>query len=232
MSTRVKSLDNPALADYIARQLNHFFPDADVVTAKEMLLYIDGVEERAFACFTGIRKKYFNEGEQIKFSHLQSDQYSMYLYMLANHIHRTAGNTSITTKLYCLNKALHSIDIYFTSQMPDIFLLVHPLGTIMGRATFGDYFVAYQGCTIGCLNEGLFPTIGEHVIMYAHSSILGKCTIGSRVCIAAGVSVINTDIPDDVIVFGEYPNYRFAPNRKDFWSRPPFYYDIYDTASK
>jgi len=232
MSKRVKSIDNIALAGYISRQLNHFFPDEQPVTAPHVQVYIDGVEERVFTCFTGIRKKYFNEGERVLFNHLQSDQYSMYLYMLANYVHTHDGNTAIATKLYCLNKALHSVDMFFTTQLPDIFLLVHPLGTIMGRGTFGNYFVAYQGCTVGCLNEGIFPTIGERVIMYANAAILGNCTIGSNVCIAAGVSVINTNIPADVIVFGEYPNYRFAPNRKDYWMRPPFYYDIYDQATK
>ena len=229
MLKRVKSINNSQLAKYIASQLNHFFPDHNTVKEEKMLRYIDSAEDRVFKCFWGIKKKYFCEGEVVQFNHLISDQYCMYLYMLANVVHEQHGDTDVATKLYYLNKSLHSVDIFYTTQMPDIFLFVHPLGTIMGRATFGDYFVAYQGCTIGCLNEGIFPTLGEKVMMYANSSILGKSTIGNNVCIAAGVSVINTDVPNDVIVFGQYGAYKFAPNHKDYWKRPPYYYDIYET---
>ena len=231
MLKRTKSIDNTQLANYVANQLNQFFPDHNRVREEKILLYVNNAEERIFQCFEGIRKKYFNDGTQVLFNHLISDQYCMYLYMLANEVYEQHSDTDVATKLYYLNKALHSVDIFYTTQMPAIFLLVHPLGTIMGRATFGDYFLAYQGCTIGCLNEGIFPTIGEKVMMYANSSILGKCTIGNNVCIAAGVSVINTDVPSDVIVFGQYGNYKFAPNTKDYWRRPPYHYDIYETKA-
>ncbi len=221
---RIKSLDNIQLSKYIASQLNHFFPDEQLIDATELLNHINQAEERVYACLESIPKKYFTEAENTYFNHLQSDQYCMYLYMLANSIYKLEGINNISTKLYYLNKSLHSVDIYFTSNLPDIFLFVHPLSTILGRATFGNYFIAYQGCTVGCLNEGIFPTIGEHVIMYANASILGNCKIGNNVCIAAGVSVINREIPDNVIVLGTYPNYKFLENNKTIFERPPFVY--------
>ncbi|MFL5752818.1 MAG: serine acetyltransferase, partial [Bacteroidia bacterium] len=84
-ATVVKSLDNGELAIYLAAQLNHFFPDRNKVVSKELEHYIDSVEKRAFNCFSAIEKKYFNESGLTRFNHLHSDQYCMYLYMLANH---------------------------------------------------------------------------------------------------------------------------------------------------
>lgn len=220
-----KSLNNIELSQYLSKQLNHFFPDNNIVEAEKLLEYINLAEERIFECFAGIHKKYFNEGNRVLFNHLQSDQYCMYLYMLYNYIYNYDNNTSLCTKLYYLNKSLHAVDIYFTAELPKIFLFVHPLGTILGRANFGNNFVAYQGCTIGCLNDGIFPTIGNNVIMYANSTVLGNSKIGNNVCIPAGVKIVNSIVPDDVIVFGEYPNYIFKKNTKNFWDRPPFKYE-------
>lgn len=224
MTTYIKSLNNDELAGYITRQLNQFFPDNDVISQKEIERYINGVEEIAKKCFEGIPKKYFNENGTIHFNHLQSDQYAMYLYMLGRYIYETSGEIAIPTKLYYLNKALHSVDIYFRTELPTVFLFVHPLGSILGRAKFADYFVMYQNCTVGCLNEGIFPEFKGKVILYANSSVLGNSKIGDNVCIAAGTSVINTDIPSNSIVLGEYPNYIIKENKKDFFKRPPFFY--------
>jgi len=221
---RNTSLDNPGLSRYISAQLNHFFPDGSEITPGQLLPWINSAEQRVYSCFGGIRKKYFNEGGRIIFNHLQTDQYCMYLYMLANHIYLEKGDTQLCTKLYYLNKALHSVDIYFTSQLPEIFLLVHPLGTIIGRGKFSGMFVAYQGCTVGCLNEGIFPEFTGDVVLYANSSVLGKSRIGHNVCIAAGVRVINTDVPDNTIVTGMYPDYIFRPNSRPILQRPPFVY--------
>ena len=38
-------------------------------------------------------------------------------------------------KLFLLNKALHGCDIYYEVALPSVFLLVHPLGTVLGRAS-------------------------------------------------------------------------------------------------
>jgi serine O-acetyltransferase len=116
------------------------------------------------------------------------------------------------------------VDLYYTLKLPEVFLFVHPLGSILGRADYSDHFVMYQGCTVGCLNEGLFPVFKGKAILYAHSQILGKCTIGDNVCIASGVSVVNTDVPENTVVFGTYPNYKFVRNDKDFFDRPPYKY--------
>lgn len=219
-----QSLPNEGLARYLGRQLNSILPDESPVPDKHLLDLIEAAQSRVFRCFEGIQKKYFNEGHRVAFDHLHSDQYAMFLYMLANHISRTEGDPRLAAKLYYLNKVLHGVDIYFTSNLPEVFLFVHPLGTILGRAAFSDGLVVYQGCTVGCLNDGRFPSFAGPAILYAGSSVLGPGRVGRNVCVAAGVSVINTDVPDDVIVLGQYPDYEFRPNGRPTTSRPPFAY--------
>jgi serine O-acetyltransferase len=220
----IRSLGNQDLAAYISRQINNFFPDNNAITQAEVLKAIEISEERIFYCFQNIRKKYFHENDLTTFNHLITDQYCMYLYMLANFYYKETKEESLPTKLYCLNKALHSVDIFYTSNLPNIFLLVHPLGTIIGRANFSDYFIAYQGVTVGCLNEGTFPTFEGKTIMYANSSVLGGCTIGDNVCLAAGTSVINKNIEANKIVLGRSPQLIIRSNNMDIEQRPPFVY--------
>ncbi len=221
-----RSLTNTSLARYIATQLNHFFPDDEPVSEKRMLEAIERAEERVFYCFGNIRKKYFHDNGITHFSHLISDQYCMYIYMLSNHVYTDSGDETLATKLYYLNKALNGVDIFYTSQLPDVFLLVHPLGTILGRAKFSDYFIAYQGVTVGCLNDGIFPTFEGKTILYANSKVLGDCTIGDNVCLAADATVISKNIPANKVVLGKSPSLKILPNTKDIEQRPPFVYGI------
>src|ERR1700741_5583642 len=171
----VKSLDNDELSHYLASQLNHFFPEKKTVSAGELKSYIDGAEPRIFRCFSGVHKKYFHENGITHFDHLHSDQYCMYLYMLSNYIWSVKGDLRLAAKLYYLNKVMHGVDIYYTAELPEVFLFVHPVGSIIGRAKFSGIFVCYQGVTVGCLNEGIFPEFHGAVILYANSSVLGKC---------------------------------------------------------
>ena len=223
-TTIERTLTNTSLAKYISSQLNSFFPDENLVTEMQLFDAILKAEERIFYCFSNIRKKYFHDNGKTHFNHLISDQYCMYLYMLSNHVYTDSGDENLATKLYYLNKVLHGVDIFYTSQLPNIFLLVHPLGTIIGRAQFSDYFIAYQGVTVGCLNEGIFPTFEGKTILYANSKVLGKCTIGDNVCLAADSTVINKDIPANRIVIGQSPSLKLTVNSKAVEERPPYVY--------
>ena len=51
----------------------------------------------------------------------------------------------------------------------------------------------------------VYRRMGENVLMYANSSVLGNCDIGNNVIISAGVKIIGENIPDCSIVFGCTP---------------------------
>lgn len=115
-------------------------------------------------------------------------------------------------KVYYLNKILHSIDWFYEINLPDHFMVEHPLGSVLGRAKYGDYLLIYQGVTIGgniSLSntvEIAYPVIGECVTFLSNAKVLGNAHIGKNVIFAANSYVINEDIPDDSIVFGVSPN--------------------------
>lgn len=104
---------------------------------------------------------------------------------------------------------MHSIDWFYTIELPIHFLCEHPLGSVLGKALYGDYLLIYQGTTVGGSIKDdtlLYPKFGNNIIMFANSSVIGKCQIGENVIISAGTRIINQDVPANSIIFGESPN--------------------------
>lgn len=195
------SLDARALSAYAAGQVNALFPDGDPVSADALIPAAEGALPRLEHCFVHVDNKYFFDGESAVFDHLHGDQYAMWLYLLSNELHRQGGPASICSKLFLLNKALHGLDAFYEVELPSIFLLVHPLGTVLGRGTYSDYFVAYQRCGVGS-NHDVYPTFGRHVTLRPGSAVLGTCTIGDHCQIATESLVLDRDLPDHTLYIG------------------------------
>ncbi len=195
------SLDAAGLATYAAAQLNTMFPDPDPVAADDLRSAVDIALARLDHCFSHIDNRYFFDGQNTVFSHLHGDQYAMWLYLLANELHRQGGPASVCSKLFLLNKALHGLDAYYEVELPSVFLLVHPLGTVLGRGHYSDFFVAYQRCGIGSNND-VFPTLGRHLTLRPGSAVLGACTIGDHCQIAAESLVLDRDLPANTLYIG------------------------------
>ena len=100
---------------------------------------------------------------------------------------------------------MNSCDLFYEIELPEIFMLDHPVGSVLGRAKFGNNFSFTQNCTVGN-NNNIFPVIGEHVTMSANSMILGNSKIGNNVILGAGTCIKDDDIPDNSLVFGSSPN--------------------------
>jgi serine O-acetyltransferase len=109
-------------------------------------------------------------------------------------------NENLASKLYYLNKSLHGLDCMYDTKMPDIFLVFHGVGTMLGKAGYSNFFVALQGCTVGS-HRGNYPVFGSGVTLTANSSVIGNCTIGDRVSIGAETLVFEKDIESDNAVF-------------------------------
>lgn len=112
---------------------------------------------------------------------------------------------SLSDRLYFLDKMLNACDLFYEVELPDIFGLDHPVGSVMGRAKYSDYFSFGQNCSVGN-NRGIYPKLGYHVRMCANTSIIGNCIIGNNVTIGANACVKDRDIPDNSLVFGQSPN--------------------------
>ncbi len=199
----VSDISKEMLVDNLILKLKNFF----YISEQEKEL-VENIKEKVFnrlsICIGGVDNKYFKKDGKAFFSYTHSGQYLIYLYLLSNECAKN-GYTSLKDKFYYLNKVLHSVDIYSEVNLPDVFFLEHPMGTVLGRAKYGNNFFAMQGCTIGG-DKNSYPVLGDNLKMYSNSKILGKCNIGNNVILGADASIKNTDIPDNSMVFGQYPN--------------------------
>lgn len=196
----------------VKKQLENFFP---TLTDDEERQLKDGVERAIKASVNNFSKsenKYFSrivDGERvIRFNPFHSTQWMTFLYYLSHDLYK--NSSSLCDKIYYINKIMHSVDLFYAIDLPEVWSAEHPLGSVMGRAKYSEGFFFYQGCTVGGTRdkEGnlFYPELEENVKMYANSSILGHCHIGPNVQIGAGALVKNQDVPADSIVFGQSPN--------------------------
>lgn len=83
----------------------------------------------------------------------------------------------------------------------------HPVGMVIGyKVKIGYGCKIYHNVTIGTkeaqnFKDGRYPKIGNNVIIYPNSIIIGDINIGDNVIIGAGSIVLN-DIPSNVVVSG------------------------------
>ena len=128
---------------------------------------------------------------------------------------RRGGSCAICDKVYATGKAMSSADLFYQVELPEVFTFDHPLGSVIGRASYSNYFSFGQGCTVGN-NKGAYPSFGESVFMLSDSKVIGNCKIGSDVIISAGAYVKDTDIPEGSIVFGQSPNLVIKTNKQEY----------------
>ena len=195
------SLSRDALVTLGARQANGLFCDGADVAPADLAGAADAALERLEHCFSHVANRYFFDGTSVLFDHLHGDQYAMWLYLLGNELHRQGGSAGACKKLFLLNKALHGVDAYYEVELPSVFLFVHPLGTVLGRARYDDHLLVYQRCGVGS-NHDVYPTIGKHVTLRPGSSVLGRCEVGDRCTLAAESLLLDRDLPPGTVYIG------------------------------
>lgn len=191
----------------LERQLCNFFIDLNMGVIEKR---IEEAWERCIKALSVSNNKYLNLA-RVKHSELLSHSgcWSIFLYYLSNSLKSCPNEAG---KIYYLNKILHSIDWFYEINLPVHFMVEHPLGSVLGRAEYGDYLFIYQGVTIGgnisltSTVDITYPIIGEYVILLSNAKVLGNVHVGNNVIFSANSYVINEDIPDNSIVFGMSPN--------------------------
>lgn len=200
VKTMISTLKLDELCIYTSSQLNFFFPDNNKVELLKYKYLVDESLSRLEKCYKLVTLKQYNNGKDALFNHLYSDHYVMYLWFLSNTIFKNKGRCNLADKIYFLNKALHAFDCMYDTKLPDYFLLFHCSGTMLGKASYSNFFISLHGCTIGS-HKGNYPIIGEGVSLTAHSSIIGKCEIGDNVSISNNTNIFEKDIPSNHIAF-------------------------------
>jgi serine O-acetyltransferase len=198
------SLNKADLAQYVRKQFENAFPDgADLGELPKLVELALGRVEH---CFSRVRLKGFFADGQARFSHWHCDQYAIFLYYLANTAFREKPGHPIADKAYALNKALHALDAFYEVELPDVFAVQHPVGTVLGRASYSDYFICYHNCTVGANLGNDYPSFGRGIVMYGGSRVIGKTAVGDNTFVSTGAIVIDGGaLAADSVLHGIYP---------------------------
>jgi serine O-acetyltransferase len=198
------SLPRPDLALYVQKQLERLFPDGGDLG--DLPRFIDLALDRVEYCFSRVRLKGFFGDDQARFSHLHTDQYAVFLYYLSNSAFCERPGDPIADKAYALNKVLHAVDAFYEVKLPDIFAFQHPVGTVLGRATYSDYFICYHNCTVGANLDDVYPSFDRGVVMYGGSRVIGQTAVGRNTFVSTGAIVIDGgELEPDSVLYGIYP---------------------------
>jgi serine O-acetyltransferase len=212
------SLTRERLLSYLCSQLNSFIPDDSLVKPEHLENSFAHILKRVEYCFSHVNNKYFRSDGETVFNHLNGDQYAMFLYFAANTVYKDNNQVELATKIFLLNKYLHGIDAFYEVELPDFFLFVHPLGTVLGRGNYSNYFIVYQRCNIGS-NHDIYPSMGENLIMHPGSAILGNCKVGDNCRLATGSLMLDMDLEANSIYIGNPSNYSIKKSnaRPSIW---------------
>jgi serine O-acetyltransferase len=195
------SLNSYELQQYVVQQLNNFYPDNRLLhKEKRFESTINRALERTEYCFQHVSLPTYHRDKRTYFSHLHADQYTVFLWFLSNEIWRGFEDEEISSKIFGLNKILNGFHCMYNAELPDIFLVLHGNGIVLGRATYGNYLVCFQGTTVGAV-DGHYPTLGSGVTMAPNSSIIGKCNVGNLVTVGNHALLRNRDVTDQSLYY-------------------------------
>lgn len=117
--------------------------------------------------------------------------------------YRLRQNNRVISKLLQLfYPPMKSIEI--SGDIESGLIIYHGYSTIIHATKIGKNFSTYQNVTIGRgnkINQRYTPIIGDNVIIYTGSVVVGGITIGNNVKIGAG-SVVIKDVPSNCVVAG------------------------------
>lgn len=199
------------LAGHVAMQLANLFPDESMDADVDSLLQVvPRALERMRPILAAVRN--FDPGH---FNHLNSLQYTSFLYLLANERWRAGARDALAERLFCLNRTLNAVDLFYAVELPQVFFVSHGLCAVLGRATYGDRLVFFQNVTVGRVgNES--PVLGRDIVLFPGAQVTGNSIIGDRCAVSAGTHVHGLTVPDDMVVFGGPQGIVLKPRRKDY----------------
>lgn len=201
------------LACYVAEQLHNMFPAGGMKQDIEMMMAIMPRALERMRPILGAVRAF----EPDVFNHFNALQYATLLYLLGNEQWRLQPSSLVADRLFCLNRALNAMDLFYGVEMPEIFFISHGVGAVIGNASYGNRLVFFQNVTVGRVGDQR-PAIGENVILYPGATITGRSEIGNNSVVSAGVLVHDTTVPDNVIVKLSGSELVFQPMKRDYLS--------------
>lgn len=164
--------------------------------------------ETVFA--SDIRAKHSNYGASLDadlFRLLQLDPTleAIFYYRLSRAHYLHDANNQLLPFLSALMRIRTGIELYYSTSIGSGLKIMHGVGSVVGpRYKIGDNFSLYQGVTIGH-GKQYSPedtvTIGDNVILFAGSKVLGNVVIGNNVQVGANAVVVS-DLESNAIYAG------------------------------
>jgi serine O-acetyltransferase len=200
----ITTLNKKELTLYLTRQLNHFFPDN--IKLKNLDTIVELSLKKIESNFKHTKLDSYWRDNVVFFNHLNADQYAIFIYYASNIAFEKMQDETLATKLFYLNKGLHSFHCMYNTKLPNIFLIIHGTGIVLGKAIYEDYLVICHGVTVGSNSKWESPKLGGKVTMYPNSSILGKSNIASNTCLANGTTLMDFNTQSGSLIVGKSPN--------------------------
>lgn len=217
------SLTEEDLHSYVFHQLNNFFPDNQL--ACQDLLFKRSLQqalERTEYCFQHVALKAYHHDGVTRFSHLHADQYTLFLWYLSNAVWKVFEDDGLASKVFSLNKVLNGFLCMYDTNMPDIFLVLHGEGTVLGKAVYGNFFVCCHGCTVGAVHWN-YPSLGKGVAMAPQSTIVGDCIVGDNVTIGTHALLRNRNVDSGHLYYQDVDTGRAMTKQvKESWAQSFF----------
>ena len=130
---------------------------------------------------------------------MHADEYCSFLVFLARQAY-LHGEEDLAETAYLVNRRMHAFECFYTRDVPNIFHLEHPVGSVLGQASFGEYLVVYQGVSVGGDIKLRYPRLGEGVVLFSKCSLIGSVDIGQNCAVGAGVQLYGESVLDNVAI--------------------------------
>lgn len=217
------SITKERLIELIVNQVNNLFGFNRKEQESDLLSAVEATLGQIEHCFSFRNERYYRKDNELFFDPFHASQYAIFLYYLSRSLFEQNENRLLADKVYYLNRALNSVDLYYEVKLPSIFGLDHPLGSVIGRAEFSDFFFFTQNCTVGN-NKGIYPVFGKNVAMLAGSTVIGNSHISDNCIISANSYIKDQDVPGNSLVFGVSPELVIKQRDESyFWENSWFF---------
>lgn len=223
------SMEKGQLIDYTKSQLDLYFPDGYEIPEKLFEISVEIALDRCKKCFQHILLPGYCENGETIFYHLHQDQHATFLYFLENTIWREYGEKQLCDKLMNLNRLLHGFLLSYKCSLPNVFILGHPVGSIIGNALYSDGLYIGQNVTINTHidSEGrLDLKIGKGCVLGAGAKIIGNQPIGDRVSIGVDVLIYNQAVENDKVCLRDKDGKVIIRERKRNKCKASEYFDL------
>ena len=148
--------------------------------------------------------------------------YAIFVYRVAHELYES-GVPLIPRIMSEYAHGATGIDINPGAKIGEYFFIDHGTGVVVGETTIiGDNVKLYQGATLGALspagmatnpNVRRHPKVGNNVVIYANSTLLGGATeIGDNV-IVGGNAFLTSSVEPDTVVSVKNPEMTFRGKR-------------------